>query len=370
MLRSLIKKGLSKKYEIIDNINEIEEHLLLRAKHSILFDRNTIPVHVEHKLPDKFYEYSYESIQLECSAFYCATLKNGQYISINGQDTILYRNNILQPLSFKKSYFNLSENWVHPLGRGVHPPKIKHLKGSALVLSTIGAGKNYGHWIIDLLPRLGFAEYFGFKIQDFDHILINRAIHPFQKELIDLVGLPKHKIIETDLDENIMADMLVVPSNSHQSMYGFRVIREKLLKNFNEPKTRNRRVYLTRRRDSYMKVVNEEELTDLLQKYHFEIVDIRQFSVRDQIKMMMETNFLISAQGSGLANINYMSPSSNVIEIYNKELINATFLIYGLYNNVNYGALLAEPITNPLHKKSDIYVDINKLEKLINKMLN
>jgi capsular polysaccharide biosynthesis protein len=367
-LRS-ITKIFTKPLKQIKDLEVIAENWLLKSKYSIDFDQQTLPIHIED-LPSDFFQYSQASIQAKCSSFYCAKLKNGKYVSINGQDAIVYNNMILEPLAFKNSYFGLPEDWKHPVLRGMTAPKAKKLNGSALVLSTIGAGQNYGHWIIDLLPRLGFAKHFGFDFDKVDHILINKAIYPFQKELIDLVGIPKEKIIETEADDHIQADLLIVPSNSHHSMFGFEFIRETLIpeKLSNRNIKSDRRIYLSRRNDKHRKIINEEALIELLEKYNFEVVELRDYTISEQIEIMSNTSFLISAQGSGLVNVIYLNEGSNVIEIFDEEEIHTTFYIYGLYNKLNYGAILGKPVENPNEKRANIWIDLSKIELMLEKM--
>ena len=354
----------------VKNLESISEDWLLRGKYSIEFNSNTLPIHIEEP-PSDFFQYSHKLIQEKCSSFYCAKLKHGKYISINGQDTIMFNGLVIQPLAFKNSYFGLPDDWKHPVLRGISIPMIRKIKGTALVLSTMGAGENYGHWIIDLLPRMGFAKYFGFDFDKVDYILINKAIYPFQKELIKLTGIPNHKIIETGPDEHIQADLLIVPSNSHHSMYGFEFIRNTLIsvKSKNASLKSERRIYLTRRNDRHRKITNEDALIELLQKYNFEVIELRDFSITEQIEIMSNTSFLISAQGSGLVNVIYLNPNSKVIEMYDEKEINTTFHIYGLYNKLKYGVFFGKPVENRNEKRANIWIDLEKMQKLIEKML-
>jgi hypothetical protein len=84
---------------------------------------------------------------------------------------------------------------------------------------------------------------------------------------------------------------------------------------------------------------------------------------------MLNTEFLISPEGSGLINSILLSADSKVIELFNKNKVNAMFHIFNLYNHNKYGALLCDEIKIiGLDKKSDIYVEPMQLDQLIQKL--
>ena len=58
----------------------------------------------------------------------------------------------------------------------------------------MGAENNYGHWTMDLMPKIGYLTKLGFTFDDFEYILINKHPWSFQKEMLSLIGLPKEKI--------------------------------------------------------------------------------------------------------------------------------------------------------------------------------
>lgn len=358
---------------LVTSIEAIDKRVLAKATYSISLDENTLPIHIEDQLPASFYEYNRESLQKKCCNFYLAHLRHATYLNIGGHDSVIYKGAILEPLSFTRSYFGLSNKWVHPALRIDRYPQGKVLKGKSLLLSTIGAAGNYGHWIIDLLPRIGYTEYFGHKWNNFNHILINGLEYPFQQELVDMLGIPREKIFETGRNECIYCEELVVPSNAHHSMFGLKVIREKLLplaKSTAATKAVGKRIYLSRSRDKWMCIVNEEAVFDVLKRHGFQSIFIQDFSVSEQIEIFKNADFVVSPQGSGLTNSLLMNPGAMVLEVFNREYINTTFLVYGLFNKLKYGALFAEPVDCTYPHRKNIRVDVEKLQLTLSKMLD
>jgi hypothetical protein len=79
-----------------------------------------------------------------------------------------------------------------------------------------------------------------------------------------------------------------------------------------------RRIYLSRKARSFRSVENESELTDILQKYNFEIVSFEQVSFLEQMNIMYSASLFISIHGAGFSNIMFMDKGAVVMELINK----------------------------------------------------
>src|SRR5207248_1235017 len=93
-----------------------------------------------------------------------------------------------------------------------HLPKRRALTGLTLSLVTPEAPCNYHHWMMDLIPRAVLVERAGYRLKDFDHILINDRGRPYQKETLERLGIDPSQLVRVDDDLHVDADRLVVPS--------------------------------------------------------------------------------------------------------------------------------------------------------------
>jgi capsular polysaccharide biosynthesis protein len=80
-----------------------------------------------------------------------------------------------------------------------------------------------------------------------------------------------------------------------------------------------KKIYISRQKAKYRKVVNEEKLCKMLEEHGFEIICGENFSLAQQADIFSSAGTLLGLHGAGLANCIFMHPGSNVIEIRRKE---------------------------------------------------
>lgn len=324
----------------------------------------------ETDLPPIFYTYTKKDLLRNHSNFGLVECRNASFLHIYGFDAIVVKGNILGPLSYKREYLEPYRFEIHPILTIEHYPRARRLKGKTLCLATMGAQTAYGEWVTNLIPRIAIAEYFGFYFRDFDNIICNFNDYPWQKQLIELMQIPFEKIILFNEGEHYKIDHLFAPTYSPHSMLGFQYIQDKLTIPFsNKHLEPHRRIYLSRKNESRLRIRNEEELVKLLLDYSFEILDITKLPIVDQIKLMDEVEVLVSCQGSGLTNVLFMKSNTKVIEIHNVQLPNPHFNHYGIYKNIDYYNLMAEPYTGSNIACVELECDLNKLQRLLQLVL-
>ena len=80
-------------------------------------------------------------------------------------------------------------------------------------------------------------------------------------------------------------------------------------------KTNKHKIYITRRNDSFRNLINEGDVIKKLKKLDFKIVDLKSLEIIDQVNLFANASCVISATGSGLANIVFCKPGTKIIEI-------------------------------------------------------
>lgn len=79
------------------------------------------------------------------------------------------------------------------------------------------------------------------------------------------------------------------------------------------------RLYVSRARAEFRKVLNELELTAVLNEYGFETVYPEEHSLNEQIEMFSNCETMVGLHGAGLTNAIFMRPSANVVELKKRE---------------------------------------------------
>lgn len=231
----------------------------------------------------------------------------------------------------------------HPVLNTKLPP-VEPIKGTVAVLSVSFAGTNYYHWLLDLLPRLALIQRGGVNLDSIDYFLVNDRASRFQRESLELLGIPKHKIMESHWHPHIQATELIVPSFPCDTGHFARWQTEWLQEKFRPGNAAKpfRRLYLNRRNVSYRRVENESGVEIFLEQYGFESIDPGDYSIEEQARLFAETEILIAPHGAALANIVFCQPGTKVVELLHPRAVNLMFWTLSEAIGLNYYYCLAE----------------------------
>lgn len=77
-----------------------------------------------------------------------------------------------------------------------------------------------------------------------------------------------------------------------------------------------KKIYVSRKKARYRRVVNEEEVAAALKKKGYETVVFEDLSLKDQISMSLGVTHVVGLHGSGFANLMYAPPGGALLEIF------------------------------------------------------
>ena len=258
------------------------------------------------------------------------------------------------------------------------PNLIKKIEGSVFSLLTGGAGKNnYWHWIFDVLPRIGIFEKSNLKIKP-NYYLLPSLSKKYQKEsLIGLKIFPS-TFINGERYKHIMCDNLIAvdhpvnfennPSKSILDIPHWIIdwLRKKYIKknykNLNTPK----KIFIDSESNPLLRrIINNEEVKNILIKLDFKIISLSKLKFQDQIKLFRNANFIIGLHGAGFANMVFSKPNTKIIEIASYKS-GDVILNLAKKCKLNYKRIIEKNLSYSLKfQNSHINVDITKLKKLI-----
>ncbi len=268
-------------------------------------------------------------------------------------------------------------NGVHSSGHRWKLQNIRKLNGTMAVLATDGA-KLYYHWIFQLLPRFELIRQCGIATENIDYFLVNKLQANFQRESLRLLGIKDSQIIETDGRTLFSADKIVVPSIP-LGAGNFPPWMTEFLRNLFIPpevhnlKQRTRRIYITRRKAAYRRVLNEAKVLEFITPLGFEVIEFESLTIREQARIMAEADVVLAPHGGGLTNFIFCAPGTRVIEIFSPELVAGYFWKLCSRLKLDYYYLLgtAAPETRARDypqswdARADITVDIGELSQTL-----
>jgi capsular polysaccharide biosynthesis protein len=185
----------------------------------------------------------------------------------------------------------------------------------------LGGDSNYCHWVTRSLLKLALLD--GDIANEGHRFLINDNLFPFQKEYLELLGIPEQHLIKVAPGSVVSCSEIMVPTllrNHPKMILGINWLRERLKRLMANLENANDMVYLSRRDSKHHVLVNELELEAELSLRGFKIVLASTISVAEQINIFSKARVLISPHGAGLTNIIFSPLHAKIIEIASSSI--------------------------------------------------
>lgn len=361
----------------LDSLKEIY------PKHS---NHRTAPVTQDGNIPWEFHTF-FDGMMNNEDAAYIVSIPKGR---IYGEGAIITPDDRLVG-DISREFLPRNDQHKHSVFSQLKLPKLSRIGGTVAVLAVQSADV-YWHWMFDLLPRIHLLARSGISSDQIDYYVINTIKHPYQKESLEQVGLPKSKIIDCNKHTHLVADSLLVPSINQRvpSKWSCNYVRDLFL---TPDKTRShkqgKRLYVTRSDARIRRVTNEYELSGLLAEHGFETITLTGKSVADQASLFASADVVLAPHGSGLTNILFCRPGTKLIELFNPMYVNPCYWVLSNTIGLEYYFQLGRgkrPPTPPegmdnrrwwsehlrlgKHNGNDIFIDIDSLSKFLRQILS
>lgn len=173
---------------------------------------------------------------------------------------------------------------------------------------------NFWHWCTEVLPMALTAHEGGFS----GTYLVPPS--PYAAESLRILGIRPEKIrIAEECDYHLECMCLTRKATGHDpaTMEARGRIRDIFRASFGSPAPRHN-LYITRNSypDTMRKVVNEEELLALLQRYDFTTLRLEELSLPQQLSYTCNAATLLGPHGAGITHCAFMPERSLVIELF------------------------------------------------------
>ena len=255
-------------------------------------------------------------------------------------------------------------------------PLVEKIEGRVAFLSGL-AGHVYYHWMFDIIPRLELLKRSGVQFDRIDWFVINSFNKPYQKETLDLLDIPVEKIIESDRHNHIQATELIVPSfPGYMDWVEFgtiKFLRQTFLTRITPSKNNSEKIYISRAKAKNRQLINELEVSNLLETQGFKTVFLEELSVLEQVAIFASAEVIVAPHGSGLTNLVFCSPNTKIIELFSPNYVRTDYWMisqqlqlqhyYLVGKRFNCPSLSTLMYQNPLTE--DILVDISALKLIL-----
>lgn len=309
---------------------------------------------------------------------YVSTIKNGSIWMNNEGEGLVY---VLTP-----DHKCLNDMVFHLYWEFFEKIAVKNIPSETSFQGTLGvlawAGHtNYWHWLHDTLGRYHLLQLSGIPI---DKYVLPPLTLPFQRETVEMLGIPQEKILQLSPGMHLKAEKLILPSvpfNSGTAVkWTIEFLRETFLNSTSykstlayfkdalfKPKNQNNvegfeRLYISREDASWRKVKNEVEVMNVLSTKGFKKIVLSSLTVQEQINLFSSAKVIIGANGAGLANIMFCQPGTKIIQLFTST--SDEFMKIGQYLDLDYyffKCAIARPRSKKHEVMNNLIVNVNKL---------
>jgi capsular polysaccharide biosynthesis protein len=179
----------------------------------------------------------------------------------------------------------------------------------------LGGDENYSHWLTRNLIKLclveGQPEYADLPL------LINEDLSGYQREYLELLGIPEDRLIKVPRGSVVACRDLVVPTqlrNHPQMRRGIDWLRTRLAPHM-DPRPARNRIFVSRRENPVRVLLNEPELERALRPLGFETVVPGKMTVREQVRAFSGADVIVAVHGAGFTNLLYAPADVKVVEL-------------------------------------------------------
>jgi hypothetical protein len=287
--------------------------------------------------------------------------------------------------SFRHNYFfdpelNLiaeSHLWFKssPIFRKRLPVHVKKLDGTVAYLSHLFV-ENYFHWMCQTLSLLRIYQQFC-NLDDIDFFYVGDFVFSdnkvfklsaFHQESLEKAGIPLSKIIQ----EPCTADRILCvirnrpPHGQHLSVEDYGFVKGIFLRDSNPASVNHnshKRIYIERGNVNRRKVVNEDQVIQLLTKYGFVPMGMGDKTVEEQAELVHQAEAIVAPHGAALTNLLFAQPGTKVIELFPYGYAVNYYYLMSHYAGAEYYYLQGKPQNcgdKPF--EFDIHIDIQELD--------
>jgi hypothetical protein len=225
---------------------------------------------------------------------------------------------------------------------------------------------NYFHWLLQYLPILKIASQFQ-PLASIDQFIVKGPVKTFQLESLSEFGIPAHKVVGVSKERIYLSESMLMSTIPCDNFTYFSWAIE-MLRDLARPKQgTSRSVFFDRHWPTPRRMINSEEVYDILEEYGVTPVDCGKLNFKEQIDVAASSHLILGIHGASLANCVFSAPGSIMLElaprnyqpVYFSKLTSACGLGYEQILGAESGPL---PFQKPIYN-ADIIVPTKALRK-------
>lgn len=232
----------------------------------------------------------------------------------------------------------------------------------------IGGNSNFGHWIFEHVFRLTTLDLHP-HLKSLK-LLITKDVPARFLEFLYLLGYKKEQLCLIDYTDTVRVPKLWVPSVTyymghysdaqiyvspeaiHKLRYSF--LQERSLLTTHHL-TKKLRVYVSRRKAKWRRLLNETQVIEFLLQYGFQVVYLEEMSPKEQLDLASQTEILVMPIGGGSMVSMFLPKDAFIVDLMYKRF-------YSQLTSINFAHVLGQyyhridgnPVSVPDERKGTV----------------
>lgn len=230
----------------------------------------------------------------------------------------------------------------------VRPDNVVRVNAPLVLLMRPG-DHIYGHWLVDILPKLVMVATF--REKDWLYLLAN-STPSYAFELLAAFGISREKCVLVDPHTQVVqARRLIISGALRQGNFMWPAAQEsfnRLKARFYDPSiTSPRRVFLKRpAHDPKRRLLNRSSIEGIFEAYEYQLVSPEKLTFREQFSLLARSTIIAAEAGSALHS-SVVSDGGKVLELRSNS--DGSFIQAGLCESCgqDIGYFIGEAIARP-----------------------
>ena len=250
---------------------------------------------------------------------------------------------------------------------------MRRLRNRPYVLLKQQWDANYGHWLVEGLPRLALVEE-RFKLADLGFIVSahHGAMQDVYEDSLALFGIRRDQIVELGT-EPVAVDRLIYPTPMTQHAWHIAPrcvsLLEQIAARVPAEGSGTERIYVSRNRAWRRRLVNEEEIVAIVRQMGFTVVEPEFLSLYQQIGLFRNARLVVGNYGAALTNIAFAAGRPTLLALTTPFMQDDFFSTLMSLKQGRFISLHGETLDDDLGMNADFRVDPPRFRSLLEGLL-
>lgn len=231
---------------------------------------------------------------------------------------------------------------------------------------------NYFHWMFDIIARMHLLLAKGLSFSEINQFVVNNIDQPYCQETLEVLGVNLDQVICSNSSAHIQSEYLIVPSypfanGSRMAKWACQFLQNLFIPRIDANFIGPERIYISRSRAGKRRILNEDQVIDLLEKKGFVTVFLESMSVLEQASYFAHAKVIIATHGAGLTNLLFARSGTKVIEIFLRNGVSSLYWQLCQTCHLSHYHLVqnGEGVTALEINNQDFFVNIHDLTNIL-----